>query len=588
MAIFLPIVSKFDDTGVNSALGKIGQLGAVALKTAGVGLAALAGATVASVKAFADFDAEMTKSLAIMGNVSDVMRDDMAMAAREVAKSTTFSAAEAAESFFFLASAGLDAEKSMAALPKVAAFAQAGMFDMATATSLLANAQSAMGLTSKDATENLENLVRVSDVLVKANVLADASVQQFSEALTNKAAASMKSLNIPLEEGVAVLAQFAAAGVKGSEAGTMFNAMLRGLTQGAQRNADEFARLNIEVFDSEGNLNNLADIVAMMEGALAGMSVEQQRATLTALGFTEETLAGTLALLGSSDAIKGFQTDLEAAGGITQSVADNQLNTLNAQLGLLKDSFTDVGIEIGDRLEPTIIRLTGEVSKMLDEMVASPEFDEFIVVLTESFDELLPAIVDLLPELVELGKELIPLLIELIPVLTWATDLLAGVIEGLGGGYKNLNEEVAKYSGESDDLRTQTEKNREAFRKFDEQVAKVVANLREAIRLFFDFNNQKPPHIKVGTPGVPMAEGGIVRARPGGILANIGEGGEDEAVIPLSRLSQFTSGRGGGGGSMVNITVNAGMGVDGGRLGEEIVRAIKRYERQSGPVVARA
>lgn len=33
--------------------------------------------------------------------------------------------------------------------------------------------------------------------------------------------------------------------------------------------------------------------------------------------------------------------------------------------------------------------------------------------------------------------------------------------------------------------------------------------------------------------GVPLAEGGIVKARPGGIQATIGEGGQDEAVIPL-------------------------------------------------------
>ena len=33
--------------------------------------------------------------------------------------------------------------------------------------------------------------------------------------------------------------------------------------------------------------------------------------------------------------------------------------------------------------------------------------------------------------------------------------------------------------------------------------------------------------------GIPLAEGGIVKARPGGIQATIGEGGRDEAVIPL-------------------------------------------------------
>lgn len=53
-----------------------------------------------------------------------------------------------------------------------------------------------------------------------------------------------------------------------------------------------------------------------------------------------------------------------------------------------------------------------------------------------------------------------------------------------------------------------------------------------------------------------LAEGGIVRARPGGIIANIGEGGQDEAVIPLDRAGEF--GMGGGGGT-VNITVYGGL-----------------------------
>lgn len=60
--------------------------------------------------------------------------------------------------------------------------------------------------------------------------------------------------------------------------------------------------------------------------------------------------------------------------------------------------------------------------------------------------------------------------------------------------------------------------------------------------------------------GVQLAEGGIVRATPGGIQATIGEGGQDEAVIPLDRAGEF--GLGGGGG---NITIN----VMGGMLGDE-------------------
>lgn len=58
--------------------------------------------------------------------------------------------------------------------------------------------------------------------------------------------------------------------------------------------------------------------------------------------------------------------------------------------------------------------------------------------------------------------------------------------------------------------------------------------------------------------GVPLAEGGIVKATPGGIQATIGEGGRDEAVIPLENGQIPGSQQG-------NVTIN----VYGGLLGDE-------------------
>jgi hypothetical protein len=43
-----------------------------------------------------------------------------------------------------------------------------------------------------------------------------------------------------------------------------------------------------------------------------------------------------------------------------------------------------------------------------------------------------------------------------------------------------------------------------------------------------------------------------------------------------------------GGGTNITINVNAGMGANGSQIGEQIVTAIKRYERTSGPVFASA
>lgn len=68
---------------------------------------------------------------------------------------------------------------------------------------------------------------------------------------------------------------------------------------------------------------------------------------------------------------------------------------------------------------------------------------------------------------------------------------------------------------------------------------------------------------------IPFAKGGIVTAPTVGL---VGEAGS-EAIIPLDRL---------GSGMTVNVTINAGMGVDPAVVGDEIVNVLQRYNRRNG------
>lgn len=80
----------------------------------------------------------------------------------------------------------------------------------------------------------------------------------------------------------------------------------------------------------------------------------------------------------------------------------------------------------------------------------------------------------------------------------------------------------------------------------------VLSTAESTINRFIDAINgsvgiiNKLPGVnisKIGRLGFPrLADGGIVPATPGGRLAVIGEGGEDEAVIPLSKLEKVMGG----------------------------------------------
>jgi len=127
--------STDDSSGKLNKFGTVAKVGAIAVGT--VLVKALASAT----REFIEFEDKLNQSLAIM-KTTEEQQIAMGRSARQVAIETRVSADESAEAFFFLASAGLDAEQSIQALPQVSKFAQAGMFDMALATDLATDSKS--------------------------------------------------------------------------------------------------------------------------------------------------------------------------------------------------------------------------------------------------------------------------------------------------------------------------------------------------------------------------------------------------------------------------------------------------------------
>jgi len=366
-------------SGIVQKFGKvtkaIGNSIAIAFGTVAVGgVIALQRVLSNGLKENLRFNSEMQKSIAIMGDVSQAQRMQMERTARNVRKSVNIELDKIGEAFFFLASAGLDLEQQLTAIRPVAEFAKAGMFDMATATDLATDAQSALGLTVENSEQNLKNLVRVTDVLVGANTLANATVQQFSESLTNRGAAALKAVNKDVEEGVALLSAWADQGVKGRSAGQGLQILLRDLQRAWDENKASLKEAGIEIFNASGTMNNMGVIIGQIEDRLAGLTDEQKRAELSAMGFREESLIFLQTLLGTSDAIAEYEGKLRDMGGTTKEVAENQMKSLSERFTSLKqiivDTFGEGAISlIGsffDTIESKVINLTRFMDKFGD------------------------------------------------------------------------------------------------------------------------------------------------------------------------------------------------------------------------------
>lgn len=313
-----------------------------------------------SIMQFAKFDQKLQQSVAIMEGVNATIRKEMSATAIAVSKELNLAADELAGAYYYLASAGLDAKQSLAGLPIVALFAKAGMMELNEATELLTQSNAVLGYQSKDAQKNLAGMVRVADVLTKASMESQATIDQLAVSLATKAGNSLKLFNKDIEEGAAVLSVFANQGIRGAVAGERLDMFMRQATQAAIKNKDAFKKYGIEIFDSEGKMRNMADIADDLTKALGHLNDEGQVIALTQLGFQVRTVAAAKAFIGQGQAIRDYETSLRSASGYTKQVADEMLKTPIEKWGIFKQKIVDARMELGEKFVDALTE-SGEV-----------------------------------------------------------------------------------------------------------------------------------------------------------------------------------------------------------------------------------
>lgn len=361
--------------------------------------ATIAGA--AAVKSFASFDDAMTKSLAIMDGVTDGIKKDMESTARTLGREGVIPANELAKSYYYLASAGMNAQQSIKAMPVVQAFATAGAFDMARATDLLTDAQMAFGLSSKDAEKNMKGLVQVSDALALANKQSNASMEQFSEALTGGAATASKEFGLELKTTMAVLDAYAAKGIKAGEAGHMLQRALLLTKKSFADNASAFKRYGIDVVDeATGEYRNFIDVIGDMEDAFASMTGPQRTVALQMIGFDARLQQSILPLIGMTDAMKEWEREQDKAFGTNMQIYERQLKSFSAQMKILWNNVKDMGIEIGQVLAPVLQKFGEYVKKFTEWFRGLSDGQKRAIVMTTLFAAALGPVLIIMGKLV--------------------------------------------------------------------------------------------------------------------------------------------------------------------------------------------
>lgn len=141
------------------------------------------------------------------------------------------------------------------------------------------------------------------------------------------------------------------------------------------------------MFDANGKMRNVADIVEELDRVLGPMSDELKASTLDQLGLNRGVADAVKILSGASDEIREYELALRDAGGSTQLVADNQVKSLAGQIDILKSRFDDLKLTIIETNEDGIMEAIVRTSAFIDTIRAGiPGFRAYIKVLKDNID----------------------------------------------------------------------------------------------------------------------------------------------------------------------------------------------------------
>lgn len=415
--------------GISSMTVAAGNLISDLVKTAGSKLAGLAQS---SVGVGMTFDASMSQVAATMGTTVDQI-GNLTKVAKEMGSTTKFTATQAADALNYLALAGYDAAKAAEVLPSVLNLAAAGGMDLAYASDLVTDAMASLNIEA-----NKQNVDEFGNKLAMAASKANANVAQLGEAIltVGGTAANLKGGTTELTTALGLLANV---GIKSAEGGTHLRNIILALQSPTDEAAKKMEALGLQVYDAQGNMRGLDEILGDLNASMQGMTQGQKDSIINQL-FNMTDLAAVNGLL----AAQGEQWDtlaaqIDAADGAMGQMAETQIDNLQGAMTILSSAFEGLQLAVYDELEPTltdVVKWGTDCISQLSTALTEGGPEAMLQVAGSILSDLASGIAEQLPELMTTGVEIITQLAEDIvaatpAMLDTAAEVLGALVQGI-------------------------------------------------------------------------------------------------------------------------------------------------------------
>lgn len=284
-----------------------------------------------TIRTIMDFEDSMLSLQATSKATADEMAR-LEKQARSLGATTRYSAKEAADAQNFLAMAGFNTSKILAATGDVINFASAANLGLAQSASIASGTLAQMGL-------GVESLTDVMDAMVNVSQSADTDVAQIAEAM-KYAGRTAASVGLDIAETAAVIGVLGDNSLVGSQAGTSLLGVFRQLLVVTPQNEKVLAGYNLTVKDLDITTRGLIPVMRDLQAAQV-----DPKDYMMLFG---EAANAAMAIAESTDRIVEMTVANRSLSGATKETASIMDSGLSAALAAVNSASEEAMIQLGE------------------------------------------------------------------------------------------------------------------------------------------------------------------------------------------------------------------------------------------------
>ena len=293
------------------------------------------------------FEKSMSNVKALSGaNASDTA--ELTKLAREMGKTTTKSASEAADALGYMALAGWDKEIMQKSIQPVLRLSEAGNMDLGRTSDLVTDSMSSLGIDGRQEGALQSYLDKVAKTASSSNTNIDSMMEAFLEF-----GGTVKNNGIAHDEASALIGILANRGVKGSEAGTALNSVLTNLTSGTGLAGKAMKELGLSAYDSEHKFKGYANVLKELSEKTKDLNDEEKQHYFSAIGGKTRLSDVQKLVAGVSGEYDELKEKIANSNGALEEMANIMNDNIYGDVKALQSAVESVQLDFMDKFQPS-------------------------------------------------------------------------------------------------------------------------------------------------------------------------------------------------------------------------------------------